>query len=159
MFLRQIAGGIHLTADVQPQQVTDGDLRAGAVKVGAVLRDAHQVGRAGDGVEVADRAGEEIGCGEIELITAAVQGVVAHSVRVKVQQAQAAVGIGDLKAVLLQHGQLPGGHVYDGRAALGVIGGQERLYRQLSAGRVEGGHLQDTQVGGQRQTGGLSARR
>ena len=158
MLLGQIAGGIHLAADALLRQGAGADRFIHRVQRGLPRQHAHQQRRAGEGVQVARRVLKQSRVGKVESVAAAVQGGIAHSVRVKVQQAQPAAGKGRLIALLPHHGHLPGGHVQQRRAALGVVRRQEKLHRHLSAGCVKGRDVQHPQLLTHGHRGGLSIR-
>ena len=119
------------------------------VQRGAPRCHAHEVGGAGEGVQVAGGIREQGRIGEEERIAAAGQGGIAHFVVVKGQQGHGIARQRRLIALGAQHGQLPGGHVQQGSAALAAVGRQEELHRHAPGSRVKGGDIQYPQVAGQ----------
>ena len=147
--LRQIAAGVHLPGDAHIRQAARRDMCACGVQRGAPRCHAHEVGGAGEGVQVAGGVREQGRIGEEERIAAAGQGGIAHFVVVKGQQGHGIARQRRLIALGAQHGQLPGGHVQQSGAALAAVGRQEELHRHAPGSRVKGGDIQYPQVAGQ----------
>ena len=156
VLLGQVAGGVHLALDAETAQRTGRNLPVCGVQDGAPRGNAHQVGRAGNGVQVARLARKEAGVRK-ETGLAAIGDGIAHLIVVIGQKAHVLAPERSPVAHPLEQGELARLQVADRRAALRAVGRQEKLHHHRAASGVEGGQLQQPEVNGQRHLSTLRA--